>query len=171
MRIESTAFGVDELDGFLAELEDADRLALIKRLRRASARLAEVGARIEPGSGGDSWSAHEVLAHIAVLSKFYGMLTYKIGRGEMTELDLLGGVTQRDVFGQEMAKLSPAQLLESALNDHRRTIAYLESAGGRDLRRTARLSHGGEMSAADIARLPLCAHLEEHISQIERELG
>lgn len=171
MRIESPRFGVEEIDGFLAEMEDDDRRALVERLRRASERLAELAPRVERAAGQDSWSAHEVLAHIAVLSKFYGMLTYKVGRGELSEFDLLEAVRGRDAAGEQLAAMEPAQLLESALADHRRTLAYLESASGRDLRRRVRLAHGGQLSAADIARLPLCTHLEQHVRQLERALG
>jgi hypothetical protein len=171
MQIESTTFGVAEVDDFIAQLEDEDRLTLVERLRVASARLAELAPRVRQAAGEETWSAHEVLAHIAVLSKFYGVLTYRIGRGEMTELDLLGSVKQRDVAGEQMAKLPPEQLLESALRDHRRTLEYLSSASGRDLRRTAKISHGGEISAADIARLPLCTHLEQHVRQLAEALG
>lgn len=171
MRIESTGFTPADLDGFLAELEDEDRRALIGRLRAASDRLAEIGARVRQAPGGERWSAHEVLAHIAVLSKFYGVLTYKIGRGEMTELDLLGNVHLRDVAGEQMARLSPEELVEAARREHARTLDYLASASGRDLQRKARLSTGGELSAGEIARLPLCAHLEQHLRQLEEALG
>ena len=171
MRIESPAFQAGDVEGFLAELEEEDRLALIERLRRVSARLAELGSRVQPAAGEASWSAHEVLAHVAVLSKFYGTLTYRIGRGELTELDLVGSVGLRDVFGEQTAQLPPAEVLEAALADHRRTIAYLESATAADLRRKARLGHGGEMSAGQVARVALCAHLEQHVRQLEAALS
>ncbi len=170
MRNESASFGVSEVEEFIAQVEDEDRRALIARLQVAGVRLAELAPRVQQTSGDEQWSAHEVLAHIALISKFYGILTYKIGRGEMTELDLLGSVRQRDAFGEQMAKLPPEQLLEAALRDQQRTIDYLSSATGRDLRRKAKLAHGGEMSAADVARLPLCAHLEQHIRQLEEAL-
>ncbi len=173
MRIESTAFTAADLEGFLDELVEADKRSLVDRLERASARLAELGEQVAVGvpAGGEGWSAHEVLAHIAVLSKFYGVLTHRIGTGALTELDLLGNVNLRDVLGEQMAKLPPGELVASALADHRRTLEYLRRAPAGDLRRTARLSHGGEMSAADVARLALCAHLETHLRQLEASLA
>lgn len=175
VRIESTGFGVEELERFLADIEDVDRRALVARLEAASARLAGLGARVRQAAGGEAWSAHEVLAHIAVLSRFYGIVTYKIGRGEMTELDLLGNVNLRDVAGQEMARMPPEELVALALADQRRTLDYLRGATVEELRRSARLQLGGEqaseMTAAEVARLPLCSHLEQHLDQLEAALA
>jgi hypothetical protein len=69
-----------------------------------------------------------------------------------------------------MAKLEPAELLLMALADHRRTIDTLRTVEPRALRRAARLEDGTTMTAEEIARLPLVAHLELHIAQLERAL-
>ena len=89
MKIESTAFTRADVDQFIDSMIDHDRHLLADRLERASARLAALGSRIKPGSGEAEWSDHEVLAHIAVLSKFYGVLVHKISSGQMSELDLM----------------------------------------------------------------------------------
>ena len=171
MKIESTEFTVEQLDDFLGDLVLAERDTLVERLEAASGRLGELAARVPPGSTDEAtWNAHEVLAHIAVLSKFYGMLAYKIGTGAMTELDLLGNVHLRDVAGKQLVEMQPNELAAAAQADHRRTAEFLRSATREQLERTADLSHGGTISALEIARLPLVAHLEQHLRQLAAAL-
>ncbi len=113
-----------------------------------------------------------MLAHIAVLSKFYGMLTYKIGSGQMTELDLLGNVQVRDVLGEPLAQRPPAELVEMALADHRRTVEYLRSADARAMRRECVLDGGrAVMRAEEVAREALVGHLELDVEQLEGALA
>jgi hypothetical protein len=57
------------------------------------------------------------------------------------------------------------------LVDHERTIKTLRTADPASLRRTARLPEGGTMTAEEIARLPLIAHIESHIEQLEKLLA
>lgn len=173
MRIESTEFTAGDLDGFVDELEERERIALGGRLAAASTRLESLGARVAGtgAAGGPSWSARETLAHIAVLSKFYGVLTYQIGTGKLEDLDLLGMVHLRDVQGAELARHDPAEVLAQALADQRRTVDFLRGARAADLRRSCRMGNGRSMTAADVARLPLCAHLELHLDQLEAALA
>jgi len=174
MKIESPAFTAADLDHYRDELSDHERQVLADRLERASARLAELGTRIGEAAvpGQDDWSSIEVLAHIAVLSKFYGMLTYKIGSGQMTELDLLGNVNIRDVLGEQLAREAPAALVDMALADHRRTVQYLRSADAAAMRRECVVDGGrAVMRADDVAREALIGHLEQHIDQLERTLA
>jgi hypothetical protein len=112
-----------------------------------------------------------VLAHIAVLSKFYGSLTYRVGSGKLTEFDLLENVTQRDVAGEMMSRLPASELVEMAVADQRRTAQYLRAATPADLRRQANVNDRLEISAHDVAALPLCAHLELHLEQLEEQLN
>src|SRR5579859_5251090 len=150
MKIESTVFTPTDVQGFMDEFLDFDRGLLADRLEKASARLAELGPRIVSGQGDGGWSSHEVLAHIVVLSKFYGVLVHKISSGQMTELNLLENVNVRDVAGEQMAKLEPGELLKMAQADHRRTINTLRAAEPQALRRAARLEDGTMMSAHEI---------------------
>jgi hypothetical protein len=168
MKIESTTFTRSDLEQFLAEMLDHDRLALAGRLEKASARLAEIGPRVKAGRGDGEWSEHELLAHIAVLSKFYGVLVHKISSGQMTELDLLENVHLRDVVGEQMAQIEPAELLHMALSDQARTLKLLRSTGASSLRRTAKQENGEPITAEEVARLPLINHLEMHVDQLER---
>ena len=174
MKIESTAFSTADLQDFGDELIDHERVVLADRLERASARLAKAAERVPAGDppGEDQWSPREVLAHIAVLSKFYGMLTYKVGTGQMTELDLLGNVHLRDVLGKQLAAEEPVRLAEMAIADHHRTVAYLRSADAPSMRRECVLDGGRTVIRADeLAREVLIGHLELHIEQLEQALG
>jgi hypothetical protein len=179
VRIESPAFTQREVRGFLEEVAAHDRNRLADRLEADSARLAdlveknlwEVPSPSGGGSGsGPEWNPHDILAHIAVLSKFYGVLTYQVGSGKVTSVDLLPAAQARDVAGAQLSSLPPDQLLAMAQRDHQRTIAYLRSAEVAALQRRAVLDEGLSMSAAEIAQLPLCAHLEIHLDQLERTL-
>lgn len=171
MKIESPAFTQADVDRFETELLEHERLALADRLEKVSARLAAVGSRVMRGGGDESWSAHEVLAHIAVVSKFYGVIVHKISSGQMTEIDLLGYVNLRDVAGEQMAEMDPDEILRAALADQQRTARLLRSSDAGSLRREARLKAGGTITAEYVARLPLINHLETHVEQLERSLG
>jgi len=171
MKIESTAFTRADVEQFIDQMLDHDRHLLAERLERASARLAALGPRIKAGRGETEWSNHEVLAHIAVLSKFYGVLVHKISSGQMTELDLLENVNLRDVVGEQMAQIEPAELLRMSLADQARTLKLLRTADPASLRRQAKQENGELMSAIEVARLPLINHLEMHVDQLERAVS
>jgi hypothetical protein len=173
VRVESPAFTEREMWSFLDEIVDFERRRLADRLEADSARLAELVRGIPAGSVGGSgpeWTGHDILAHIVVLSKFYGVLTSRIGSGKLSELELLPNVKDRDVAGEQLSSLPPDQLLAFAQRDHQRTIAYLRSADAEAMRRRAVLHSGFSMSAQEIASMPLCAHLEIHLDQLERTL-
>lgn len=173
MKIESTGFTHSDLSAFASDFMEHERRILADRLEADSARLAGLvnaaSAQAAPGSGSAGWTAHEILAHVAVFSKFYGMLAHKIGTGQIHEVDLLGNVQQRDVVGQEMAASSTAQLLEIIQISHRRTVDYLRSADAAAMQRRADMGGGLSVSVDQIARLFLVAHLEQHLEQLELE--
>ena len=171
MKIESTAFTRADVEEFLDGMLGHERDALDGRLEKASTRLASLGPRVKAGAGGTEWSHHELLAHIAVLCKFYGVLVHKISSGQMSEIDLLENVNLRDVVGEQMAQIEPADLLRIALADQARTLKLLRTIEPSSLRRKARMENGEMMSAEEVARLPLINHLEMHLDQLERELG
>ena len=194
MTEESTTFTATDLQGFLDEMVDHDRLMLADRLQRASERLAEYGELVTPGHGKDAqggasgagsarpdalrgdvppqaWTAHEVLAHIVVLSKFYGVIFHKVSSGNMTELDLLNNVGLRDAMDEQMAQLEPKELIRMALEDHERTIKALRAADATSMRRVVKVDGGETMTAEEVARLPLISHLELHIDQLARALA
>lgn len=172
MRIESPTFTEREMRAFLDEVIDYERARLADRLEAASARLAELVSRGTSAKrdGQVEWTGHEVLAHIAVLSKFYGVLTYQVGSGKLNEVDLLSQVQYRDVAGDQLSSMSDDVLLAMAQRDHQRTVAYLRSADAAAMQRKATVEEGFVMSASEIAALPLCAHLEIHLDQLERTL-
>jgi hypothetical protein len=170
VRIESPAFTEREMRAFLDEVADHERRQLIERLRASSARLDQLArAGISAAADGqDGWSGHDVLAHIVVLSKFYGTLAYQVGSGKVTKVELLDHVKARDVAGEQLSALSDADLLQMAHQEHQRTLAFLESTNGAALSRRATLYEGFSMSALELALLGLCSHLEIHLDQLER---
>src|SRR5438445_13843703 len=103
MEIESTAYTQVDLQNFYDELFDHERHALADRLEQVSARLAKVGPRIKPGRDGREWSDHQVLAHIAGLSTFYGVIMHPISSGKVTEADFPGGTTLRDAAPDQLS--------------------------------------------------------------------
>jgi hypothetical protein len=171
MKIESPAFTIDDLRTFMDTYELHERDLLADRLQRASDRLAALAPLIkaEPGDEGE-WNAHELLAHLAVLSKFYGVLVHRIAGGKALDMDLIQAVNMRDSAGQQMAQLDPQDLVRMALADHERTIKMLRTADPVSLRRSAQLGGDITMTAEEIARLPLIAHLELHIDDLEKML-
>ncbi len=172
MKIESTEFTRADVEEFLDQMVDHERHLLADRLEKASGRLAALGPRIKAGGGdGGEWSHHEVLAHIVVLSKFYGVLVHMISSGKMSEFNLQENVNLRDVVGEQMAQMEPAELLRMALADQARTLALLRTLEPSSLRLQARLEDGKMMSAEEVARLPLVNHLEMHVDQLEAALG
>jgi hypothetical protein len=112
-----------------------------------------------------------VLAHIASLSKFYGVIIHRISSGKVTEVDLLGGTNLRDAAIDQMSQIEPSELLEATLADHARTVNLLRTVEASALRREAADAGGGSYSADFLARYPLINHLEEHVDQLERSLA
>ena len=171
MKIESPSFTLDDIRAFMSSYRDRERDLLAVRLQRISDRLSELGPRVTAEAGDDrGWNAHEILAHIAVVSKFYGVLVYRIASGKMEDVNLLEAVNLRDSAGQQMAQLPPKELVRMSLADQQRTIQALRDADATSLQRSARMDDGTAMTAEEVARLPLVTHLEMHIEQLEKLL-
>jgi hypothetical protein len=82
VKIESPAFTMDDVKAFMSTYRDRERHLLADRLQRISDRLAEIGPRVSSRQSDEAeWNAHEVLAHLAVVSKFYGVLVHRIASG------------------------------------------------------------------------------------------
>src|SRR6266550_7585896 len=172
MKIESPAFTLDDVKSFMDTYLERERDILADRLQKASDRLAALAPRIKAEPGDETrWNAHEMLAHLAVLSKFYGVLVHRISTGQLPNMDLLEGVHLRDSVGHQMSQLEPADLVRVTVADHERTIKTLRTSDSQALRRTAELGDGITMTAEEVARLPLVSHLELHIEQLEKMLG
>jgi DinB family protein len=172
VKIESPAFTMEDVTAFMHSYRDRERQMLADRLQHVSDRLAELGPQIEARPGGDGeWNAHEILAHLAVVSKFYGVLVHRVSTGQMSDLNLLEAVNLRDPAGRQMAELEPSELLKMTLADHERTIKTLRGADPESLRKTVRVDDGTTMTAEEIARLPLVTHLEMHLEQLEKMLS
>ena len=172
MKLESLAFTLDDVKGFMGTYLDRERDILADRLQNASDRIAALAPRVrsEPSDEAE-WTAHELLAHIAVLSKFYGVLVHQISSGKAPNMNLLQAVNMRDDAGKRMSELEPAELVRMIATDHERTINALRKTDPLDLRRSAELGDGITMSAEEVARLPLISHLEMHVQQLEELLA
>lgn len=171
MKIESTTYTQDDLRKFYDDLFERERAVLADRLENASARLARIGPAIKAGTGEGAWSDHEVLAHIAGLSKFYGVIIHRISSGQMNEVDLLAGTNLRDTTIEQLAEIEPSELLRTTLADHARTVKVLRTVDAASLRREVKDSGGDSVTAEFLARYPLINHLEEHVDQLERSLA
>ena len=172
MKIESPAFTMDDVRAFMATYRDRERHVLADRLQRISDRLTEIGPHVAAQqSDGAEWNAHEVLAHLAVVSKFYGVLVHRIASGKLPDMNLLEAVNLRDAAGKQMSELDPADLLRMTLADHQRTINTLRTVDPASLQNSARVDDGTTMTAEDVARLPLITHMEMHVEQLEKLLA
>ena len=171
VKIESPAFTIDDVKNFMDTYLDRERNLLADRLQHASDRLATIAPEIKAEPGDETgWNAHELLAHLAVLSKFYGVMVHRISSGKLPNMDLLEAVHLRDAAGQQMSQMKPAELVQMTLADHERTIKTLRTADPKALRQSAELGEGITMTAEEVARLPLISHLELHIDELEKML-
>ena len=173
MKIESPTFTVDDIRAFMTSYRDRERQLLADRLQRISERVAELGPRVERriDDTESEWNAHETLAHIAVVSKFYGVLVHRIASGKLDDMNLLEAVNMRDSAGRQMAELEPDELARQAVADQQRTIRMLREVDSSSLERSARLDDGTSMTAEQVARMPLVTHLEMHVEQLEKMLS
>jgi hypothetical protein len=181
MEIESPGFTEDDLSTFFDEVVAYERIrpndgrTLVERLDAASTRLERVVGSSGPGGGrhaapGGGWTARETLAHIVLVSQVLGWATWAVASGEQDEITIMSFLSLRDVAGEHFAKVSAQELLEIAQGEHLSTIEYLCMADADALARRAKVGPF-ELSAEEIGRLLLCAHLELHIEQLESALG
>jgi len=173
MKIESPSFTMDDLRAFMTSYRDRERHLLADRLRRVSERVAELGPRVKRhvDDTESEWNAHEILAHIAVVSKFYGVLVHRIASGKLDGMNLLDAVNMRDSAGRQMAELEPDELVRQAVADHQRTIKTLREVDPSSLEKSAQIDDGTSMTAEQVARMPLITHLEMHVEQLEKMLS
>lgn len=170
MREHSSTFTAEDIPRFFDEIFEWDMHHTADRLRRASARVQELAARVPETPRADAaWNAKEVLAHIAVLSRAYGAFSYMIAAGRVTEVTMGEVINQRDVEGDKYMAMPASEIAAEAVRQHQRTLKFLETATPEQLRRECRVE-GGSMTAEYVVRLPLVAHLEEHVEQMEQAL-
>src|SRR3989475_12285855 len=172
VKIESPAFTMDDLNAFMSTYRDRERNILADRLQRISDRLAEIAPRVAAQQSDDEeWNAHEVLAHLAVVSKFYGVLVHRIASGKLPDMNLLEAVNLRDAAGKQMSEMDPAELLRMTLADHQRTIKTLRTADAASLQNSARLDDGTTVTPREGAAPPPITHHELRIRPPEKLLG
>lgn len=170
MKIENS-FTIHDVKGFMDSYLVRERDLLAGRLQLIADQLGELAPLINEGSSDNpDWNAQEILAHIAVVAKFYGVLVHRIAAGKLTDVALVDSVNMRDVAGKQMAEMSPERIAETARADIERTVQTLRAADPVSLRNTARIEDGTALSAEEVARLPLVTHLEAHIEDLQKML-
>ena len=171
MRENSATFTAQDIPRFFEEIFDWEMRHTEDRLRSASARVQELAARVpETPRSEAEWNAKEVLAHIAVLSRAYGVFSYMIANGRLTEVPMGDVINQRDVEGDKFMAMTVAEITAEAVRQHERTLKFLESATPEQLHRECKVERG-TMTAEYVVRLPLVAHLEQHVDQLEKALA
>ena len=171
MRESSHDFTAADIPRFFDEIFEWEVKNTRERLRVASERMNQLAARVpEAPRGGGDWNAKEILAHIAVLSKAYGVFSYFIATGRLTDLALGDVINQRDAEGDKYMAMTCAEIAAEATAQHERTLKFLDGASLEDLRRECRVERG-TITAEYVVRLPLVAHLEQHVEQLEKALG
>jgi hypothetical protein len=170
-REDSSTFTAADVPRFFDEIFEFEMGQVARRLRAASARMRELAARIPdaPRSEGE-WNAKEVLAHIAVLSRAYGVFSYMIATGRLTEIPLGDVINQRDREGDKFMAMPASEIAAEAVKQHERTLKFLGTATPEQLRRECKVERGA-MTAEHVIRLPLLAHLEQHLEQLEKALA
>jgi len=179
VKLESPQFTAADIHRFLDEFREHERELLARRLEDVGRRLQELAPRLLTLDAGGAdlaedgaWNAREVVAHLALVSKLYGVLAYRVATGKDTSYDLLGIVRLRDVAGEDAARQPVAAHLEAIAADHERSLRFLRTASLEDLERAADTGvEGLKMSAVDVLRLPLVGHLELHLEQLEKAVG
>lgn len=173
MKDQSRQFGTADLDAFLDETARNEVRPLVSRIRAAGVRLSQLAEHVTRSAAddSDSWSAYDILAHVAVLSKFYSVLTYRVGTGQLSSLDLLPAIQDRDPAARKLAGVEPRELARMAVRDHDRLISFLETAEPSNLRALLDLRDGRMITAETIARQLMCGHMEDHLNQLERQLA
>ena len=176
MKIESTGFTEEDLKAFLQETVAFERtrakddLTLADRLEAASARLTMLVGEMpsgEDGAGsGDEWTSKDVLIHIGILSGLYGWITEEIATQAQAKIDLMSFFSLRDVAGAQRLELPVAELLTIAQAELGQAAGFLRSTSPSALQRRARVGPF-DLSAEEVARLGLCAHVESHVQQFE----
>jgi hypothetical protein len=176
MKIESTGFTEEDLKAFLQETVAFERtrakddLTLADRLEAASARLTMLVGEMpsgEDGAGsGDEWTSKDVLIHIGLLSGLYAWITEAIATQSQAEIDLMSFFSLRDVAGAQRLELPVAELLAIAQTELSQAASFLRSCTPSALQRRARVGPF-DLSAEEVARLGLCAHVESHVQQFE----
>jgi hypothetical protein len=171
VKTESTAFTAADVPHFFDEILMVDVRHTIGRLREGSERLKALAPRIADERGSDDeWNAKEILAHIAVLSRAYGVFAYMVAKGRIDQLSIGDVISQRDIVGEEMAQKTVQEIVGEAVRQHDRTLAFLESATPDELKRTVK-TETASMTVDHLIRLPLIAHLEQHLDQLEAALA
>src|SRR5437870_13801408 len=120
---------MDDVKAFMSTYRDRERHLLADRLQRISDRLAEIGPHVSSRQSDEAeWNAHEVLAHLAVVSEVYGVLVPRIASAKLPDMSRPEAVDLRDSAGTHISQRDTAALLAMALADQQRTRNAVRTA-------------------------------------------
>lgn len=170
MATESEAFTATDVQGFVTDYLEREKQHLIQRLRTISDQVSALAAQVGSADGVDQgWNALEVLAHMATSSQYFGWMANRVIKGEDTG-EILQMLQMRDTATQQAVTQGAEELAAQLAKNLARTIGMIEVADPMDLRKTFDYV-GVPMSAEDLVRIPMCAHLETHIEQMKAALA
>ena len=172
MKIESPSFTLTDLRRVVGdELAEIERRSVITRLRNASARMLAVAPRIPDSNPRTTASGmRRRCSHTSRWRQKDGRDRLLVAVGRMPELDGQQVIVQRDPLGMEMVAHEVDEIAREAAHAHERTLAFLERATLEEFYRPVQWELG-TASAADLFRLMLAAHIEQHVAQLEAALG
>ena len=166
MKIESPSYTENDFHAVIGGYLERDRAELIERLRGivtdAEALLPSLDGPAR--SEGDSWSAVETLAHIAVSAQFFGWVIHEVSQGHEIGGRMLELMKLRDPIIVDSVDQTPEALVEQLRRSVDRTIAFLKDVPYERLRTTITFA-GRSLSAEDFLRVSLVHHLEDHLEQ------
>lgn len=171
MKSESPAFTSQDVAAFVTDYLDRERGTLVARLRRVLDEVDTLVSQIALKTDGsdESWNPTEVLAHMTTTSAFFGRVANMVASKKEVG-DLLPMLQMRDAVTSDAAQQGAPALAQQLRESVERTIAFVEKTDPMDLRSTFDYM-GIQMTAEDLIRIPLCAHLESHVEQIREALG
>ena len=172
MKLESPQFTIEQIQSFVTDYFDHERDLLVSRLRKIVEQVDMLVSSVPEGPAGDDvgWSPVETLAHMVTSSQYFGWLAHQVASKKGDPGDILEMLKLRDVVSGEAAQLPVETLSDQFRENIERTIRFIEKTPFEDLR--TRFDYvGRDMTAEDLIRIPLCAHLESHIEQIRAALA
>jgi hypothetical protein len=172
MKVESPSFTEKDVSGFLTDYYEHERGILIARLKKVIEDTeALLPSIVDQGkTNGDSWNALETLAHMATSSQFFGWLASEVSKKGDGTGDPLEMIKMRDIVGNQAVELPIEDLAKQLRENLERTISFIQRVDYQNLRRTFNFV-GHRLSGEDVIRIPLCGHMESHISQIREALS
>lgn len=170
MKLESSGFTKEEVQSFVTDYFELEKTKLVERLKKIADDVDGIAGSISSqAASADGWNPREVLAHMVTSSQYFGWLAYQIAGKKQDPGNILEMIRMRDDVTGQAAESSVEVLTQQLRENVERTAGFLEKVSLNDLR--VRFDYVGiELTVEDLIRLPLCAHLESHVTQLRRSV-